>query len=217
GRGDGVAIALHFYIQQKAQFTDVLTVQYRLNRIAHIVIRADIGEESQPAAVNAQHRRVVTGQRPRCAQQAAITTHHNHQIADFTEQIHIAHLHGMAGHHLCNPVIQHDMVAFIDQITGQALDGLNHLVAVKTADNADIAEFFHCCDLIPCWYNDCGEAPESCRLYHSGDKNACQAEVARPSPGYPRRPCKPPLCNNSTRCPASCATRCSSACTSLAV
>jgi len=81
---DGFAVATHFGLQQEAVFHQVMAVE-DLGHFDFQLIGTDIGEETQAATVDPQHRHVMPRQGPRRAQQAAIAADHDDHVTDFAE------------------------------------------------------------------------------------------------------------------------------------
>ncbi|MNF36320.1 hypothetical protein D3C84_172080 [compost metagenome] len=107
------------------------------------LVRANVGQESQAATVDPQHRCVVPGQRAGGAQQAAIATDHNHQVTDFTQHLARRGLQAVAGQHFGDGVLEDHVQVPLEQELFQSANSVQHLGAAETADDTDIAKLLH--------------------------------------------------------------------------
>ena len=83
------------------------------------------------------------GQRTRRAQQAAVATHHDHQIAGIAETLPRRGLHAMARQHLSDVFFENHVQMALHEESLQPANGIQHLGTAQAADDADIAELIH--------------------------------------------------------------------------
>ncbi len=82
-----LALFLHAGFQQETVFLDVFAFQH-VRQLLLGVVRIEIGEEAEIAAVDADHLDVVTRQHARGAEHVAVAADHHRQIgllADFRQ------------------------------------------------------------------------------------------------------------------------------------
>ncbi|MNM96024.1 hypothetical protein D3C81_1084880 [compost metagenome] len=107
------------------------------------LVRADVGQKAQVAAVDAQHRNVVPGQGAGGAEQAAVATDDDHQVAHFTQQLAGRGLQAMAGQDFGDGVLEDDVQMPLQQEFFQSANGIEHLGAAQPSDDTDIAKLLH--------------------------------------------------------------------------
>ncbi|MNG04055.1 hypothetical protein D3C84_871610 [compost metagenome] len=83
---NGLGVAADFGLQQEAVFHQIVAVEY-FGDFDFQFIGANIGQETEAATVDAEHRNIVSGQCACGAKQAAVTADHNHHVTDFTEHL----------------------------------------------------------------------------------------------------------------------------------
>ncbi|MNM51800.1 hypothetical protein D3C81_628680 [compost metagenome] len=139
---DGFAVATHFSLEQEAVFHQVMAVEH-FGDLYFQLIGADIGEKTQAATVDAQHRRVVLGQRPGGAEQAAIAANDDDQVTDLTQQLARRGLQAVAGQDFSDRVFEDDVQMPFQQEFFQSANSIEHLRATEAADDTDIAKLLH--------------------------------------------------------------------------
>ncbi|MNJ18384.1 hypothetical protein D3C77_126840 [compost metagenome] len=139
---DGFGMTAHFGLQQEAVFHQVMTVEHFGDLYLQLV-RADIGEKAQAAAVDTQHRGVVLGQGTGGAEQAAVAAYHDDQVADLTQQLARGRLQAVAGQDFGDGVLEDHVQMPLQQEFFQSANGIEHLGATEAADDTDIAKLLH--------------------------------------------------------------------------
>mmetsp|Transcript_4846 Transcript_4846/g.17211 ORF Transcript_4846/g.17211 Transcript_4846/m.17211 type:complete len:524 (+) Transcript_4846:2418-3989(+) len=79
-REDGLAVAQHRAFQHRARFHLVIAGQHRRQRLAP-ALGGDVGDEAQPALVDAQQRDAVTRHFTGKAEHGAVAANHHRQVA----------------------------------------------------------------------------------------------------------------------------------------
>ncbi|AMO47643.1 Protein grpE [Enterobacter sp. FY-07] len=100
---------LHF--QQKAFFSDIMPFQH-IGKLLLGVIRVEVGEKTEIAAVNADNIDIITGQGARRAKHITVATDHHRQIAILTNFRQRAGSHIFELQFLGNLLFNNDIVAF---------------------------------------------------------------------------------------------------------
>ncbi|MNM84978.1 hypothetical protein D3C81_970830 [compost metagenome] len=139
---DGLAVAADFGLQQKAVFHQIVAIQH-FGDLGFQLIGTDVGEETQAAAVDAEHRNIVLGQRPGSAEQTAVTTDHDDHVADFAEHLARRGLQAVPWQHFGDGVFEDHVQVTIEQKPFQSADGIQHLGTAQATDDADIAKLLH--------------------------------------------------------------------------
>ena len=139
---DGLAVAADLGLQQEAAFLEEAPFQH-LGDLDLQLVRLDVGEKTQAATVDAQHRDLVAGQGARGAEHAAVAADHHDQVADLAEDLPRTGLQAMTGQHFGDGVLEDHMQVTLEQELLQAADGVEHLGAAQAADDADIAKLLH--------------------------------------------------------------------------
>ncbi|MNJ39114.1 hypothetical protein D3C77_339790 [compost metagenome] len=139
---DGFGMPAYFGLEQEAVFHQVMAVEH-FGDLYFQLVRADIGEKAQAATVDAQHRRVVLGQGPGGAEQAAIAANDDDQVTDLTQQLARRGLQAVAGQDFSDRVFEDDVQMPFQQEFFQSANSIEHLRATEAADDTDIAKLLH--------------------------------------------------------------------------
>ena len=139
---DGLTMTADFGLQQKAVFNQIVTVEH-LSHFDFQLVRPNVGQKTQTAAVDPQHRDVMAGQRTGRAQQTAITAHDNHHVTDFAEQFARGSLQAMTGQHLTDRVFKNHVHVPFKQEFFQSANRIEHLRTAQTTNDDDITKLLH--------------------------------------------------------------------------
>ncbi|MNZ40378.1 hypothetical protein D3C78_578960 [compost metagenome] len=139
---DGLVVAAHLGLQQEAVFHQVVAVKH-CGDLFFQLVRANIGEEAQVAAVDPQDRDVVPCQSTGGAEQAAVTADDDDQVAYFAQQLARGGLQAVARQHFGNGVLEDHVQVALEEEFFQSANGVEHLRAAKAADDTDIAKLLH--------------------------------------------------------------------------
>ncbi len=140
GPADRLALTHHAGIEQKAALPGIFACQYRRHLHGNVV-RADIGQETQPAPVDPKHRRFVLRQRTGGTEQAAVASHHDHQIAVFADLIQAGPGYGGILHQLGEARLQHKFLAQALQQTHQLAQHIREALLLAATHQAYPVEF----------------------------------------------------------------------------
>ncbi|MNG81718.1 hypothetical protein D3C79_403750 [compost metagenome] len=139
---DGLVVTAHLGLQQETVFHQIMAVEH-FGDLGFQLVGADIGEETQVATVDPQHRNVVPGQRAGGAEQAAVATDHDDQVTDLAQQLARGRLQAVAGQDFGDGVLENHMQMAFEEEFFQSANGVEHLRATEAADDTDIAKLLH--------------------------------------------------------------------------